>query len=291
MLATSAEEPVAEERQAIRPQHPLLAKAGLLLRKKWFPPAALTMLGFVLILWSGLKLIEIFSESDEKTPILLTIQGYPECQIPDNVFVVLSVSPVAIHAFIHPSFTETSNPFTCVVVGSDRPFRILPSKGNGPGSVDLSKMPEVQKFDENIWAARVSFVPVPRPDAPGMHEFPQNKPLELDLVMAPPHPTYTTVRLDVIFRSMLSLPNLMINLDNKLALKDFDSPSNSFVHKQKQVINIKMNSGIAIFHLFLDDLSRQRQKDIFLLIAGGVLVLGLGCLVDASMKFIELNAG
>lgn len=44
-------------------------------------------------------------------------------------------------------------------------------------------------------------------------------------------------------------------------------------------MNVTLNHGMSLFHLYADDLERQRLKDIYLLTAGGLLMLGLGCTV------------
>jgi hypothetical protein len=78
-----------------------------------------------------------------------------------------------------------------------------------------------------------------------------------------------------------------ILLDEHFDIKSFESKSGKIKGRE---INVSLYRGFALFELTAIDLRRERSKEIILLLAGGLLVLGVGCLVDLTMKLLESSA-
>jgi len=264
-------------------------KAWISRYRKWVPIIARAVLGLALVLWSGIRLKEIFSEHNSVSTTSLTIMSAPGCESMSNAFIILNVTAKGVMAAISPSFSGALKAPTCIVVGSERLFHIIPSSDRGPGSVDLSTMPKIihrHSGNVDIWSAKVFFDPLPTPTTNQFQPIRHNVALELDLEPGLSRPSYTTARLDMVVSLMTSPTTFSIKLGGDLQLIDFSSPTSNY-WKGGGLINVHVD-GVSLFHMEMNDLARQRLKDIFLLIAGGLLMLGLTCAVDSALKSLEL---
>jgi hypothetical protein len=260
------------------------------LRSELIAPLILIAFGAVLLTWSSSKLIEIFSENEEKQSSFFEIIRSQSCQTPSLVMLTMTLDSAAAKAFIHPSFAETSAEPPCIVLVADKPFQIIENGDRGPGSADLSNLPNIehiQRGNDEYWTATVPFIPPPKPDANGFQKIPRNVALQVILGQKVTHPTYTTARFDMGVKVDFPTPKMQLMIGEKLEFKALDSPTSDYDTKHKNV-SIQLNRGMSIFHLFMDDLQRQKWKDIYLLLAGGLLMLALGCFVDAAIKILDL---
>ncbi len=276
-------------------RHVLRAITSRLRRnKRVLPPVGLTIAGVLFIAWSSVKLTEVFSESDSDAVTQLMISNDPECETPHDVGLMISLGEDAVRASVFPSYGD--DPLTkpsCLRIGAAQPFSIPAGLTEVWGNAELSKPPEVRRAmvspSSELWLARVFFPLPPKPDAQGWQAIPRNKAMTIVFSQPISRPDYVSAMLNmsVSVVPLLGPKVFSIRADKSLEFKSFRSSGNSHVERN-ELLTVQFNRGLALFKASFTDRRRQRFKDIYLLVAGGLLMLGVGCIVDAAMKFSEL---
>lgn len=264
--------------------------------RKWTSSVVLALIGLGLIGGCTYALIGVFAENPIKSKSLM-VTNSPACRPPNDVALVFQVEDGGkLSASVFPFYADDGfqDP-RCVRIASNEPISVPANPSEVWGDADRSKPPIVKRLrtdpTSEMWVTE-AYYPVPQQPENGMRTIPHNKALTLSFQDGLSRPTYTraAVKMIVSFVPLLGPKGFTIVLGEHVEMKSFDSRTNEYKIKGRD-INVSVNRGLSTFELVVTDLKRERSKEIILLVAGGLLVLGFGCLVDLIMKLLELRAG
>ncbi|MFK3967949.1 hypothetical protein ACI2KT_30715 [Ensifer adhaerens] len=270
-------------------------KTTLFPPREWRSSITLALIGLSLIVGCTYALIGVFAEGPVKSKSLV-VTNSPSCRPPNDVGLSFHVVDGGkLTASLFPFYPEDgSQDPRCVRIASDEPISLPANPMDVWGDANLSKPPLVEQLHldstTEMWITEAYF-PVPPKQVDGVHTFPRNKALTVSFQHGLSRPTYTRAAMKMIvsFVPLLGPKRLLIVLDEHMELKSFDATTDDYKVRGRN-IDVSVSRGLASFQLIVTDLRRERSKEITLLVAGGLLMLGLGCLVDLIMKLLELRA-
>ena len=263
--------------------------------KEWTSSVVLALIGLGLIGGCTYALIGVFAEDPVKGRSLI-VTNSPACRPPNDVGLIFQVGDGGkLSASVFPFYPDDgSQDPRCVRIASIEPISVPANPSEVWGDADRSKPPVVKQLHPDpttdMWVTE-AYYPVPPKPENGARTIPHNKALTVSFQDGLSRPTYTRAAMKMIvsFVPLLGPKGLSILLDEHVELKSFDSKTNEYKIRGRD-INVSVSRGLATFELAVTDLRRERSKEIILLVAGGLLVLGFGCLVDLIMKLLELRA-
>jgi hypothetical protein len=292
----AAETPSAKAEEGVPSPAMTAGKTSPRPPRKWTSSIVLALIGLGLIGGCTYALIGVFAENPIKSKSLM-VTNSPACRPPNDVALVFQVGDEGkLSASVFPFYADDgSQDPRCVRIASNEPISVPANPSEVWGDADRSKPPIVKRLrTDPITEMRVTeaYYPVPPKPENGMRTIPHNKALNLSFQVGLNRPTYTraAVKMIVSFVPLLGPKGLSIVLGEHVEMKSFDSKTNEYKIRGRD-INVSVSRGLSTFELVVTDLKRERSKEIILLVAGGLLVLGFGCLVDLVMKLLELRAG
>jgi hypothetical protein len=271
-----------------------LRKTSLRAPREWKSSIVLALIGLGLISGCAYALIGVFAEQAVKSKSLI-VTNSPACRPPTDVALIFQVGDGGkLTASVFPFYPDDgSQDPRCVRIASNEPFSVPANPSEVWGDADRSKPPVVEQLHPDptteMWVTE-AYYPVPPKPENGMRTIPHNKALTVSFRDGLSRPAYTraAMQMMVTFIPLLGPKGLSIVLDEHVDLKSFYSKTNEYKVRGRD-INVSVSRGLSTFELVVTDLRWERRKEIILLIAGGLLVLGFGCLVDLIVKLLELR--
>lgn len=264
-------------------------------RNRLVPSIVLAVFGSAMISWSSYQLVVIFSESTvQSKSLIVTLET--GCRVPNDVMLVIHARTSGeVLASIFPSYNKDDfeGPH-CLKIASDQPFAISPKQEAVWGDAERSKKPEVKRVNvgskEELWATLAYFPSPPKPVEGGFQPIRRNIALSLIFDLGLSRPAYTkgVLKMSVSFIPLLGPKRFLVSYDKGFELSSVET-MNEYKSRGRNV-SLDLNHGLCLFEVNLRDTERERRKEIILLLAGGLLILGLGCIVDLVVKLLELRA-